>query len=186
MLGSSSRRLVAGSLVALAACVALVSSAFAGPAPAAAPAKQPERAEVEKLVRAWLRSWEVNDEPLFRSIIHPKIMFAYPGRREDHAAAIASYAEFHRDFENTRIYLHQILVEGNRFMAEYQFASTRKANGKRQAAGTIAIGEVQDGRLIVVKEYLDGRVSRMQEAGQLPVDEGAEPFPWPVVPPKAP
>lgn len=144
------------------------------------------RADVERLVRDWLRAWEVNDERLFRSIIHPKLVFAYPGKREDHAAAIASYAEFHQSFENTRVYIHQILVDGNRFMVEYQFASTRKANGKRQAAGTIAIGEVRDGRLLIVKEYLDGRVSRMQEAGQLPVDEGAEPYPWPLVPPPSP
>jgi ketosteroid isomerase-like protein len=141
---------------------------------------------VERLVRDWLRAWEVNDERLFRSIIHPNLMFAYPGKREDREAAMASYAEFHQSFENTRVYVHQILVDGSRFMVEYQFASTRKANGKRQAVGTIAIGEVRDGRLFIVKEYLDGRVSRMQEAGQLPVDEGAEPFPWPLVPPPAP
>lgn len=153
-------------------------SAYAG-------GSKPSRANVERLVRDWLRVWEVNDERLFRSIIHPDLMFAYPGRREDHTAALASYAEFHQSFENTRVYIHQILVDGNRFMVEYQFASTRRATGKRQAAGTIAIGEVRDGRLFIVKEYLDGRVSRMQEAGQLPIDEGAEPFPWPLVPPPA-
>jgi hypothetical protein len=34
----------------------------------------------------------------------------------------------------------------------------------------------------VWKEYLDGRVSRQQAAGELPVDENAEPFPWPDTP----
>jgi ketosteroid isomerase-like protein len=163
--------------------VMLIVGAAATPAVAGS---KTSRAVVERLVRDWLRSWEVSDEKLFRSIIHPDIVFAYPGKREDHAAALASYAEFHQSFEKTRVYIHQMLVDGNRFMVEYQFASTRKATGKRQAAGTIAIGEVRDGRLFIVKEYLDGRVSRMQEAGQLPVDEGAEPYPWPLVPPPAP
>jgi limonene-1,2-epoxide hydrolase len=165
----------------------LVALLIAGTATSAqAATDKSTRASVERLVRDWLRAWEVNDQRLFRSIIHPKLMFAYPGKREDHAAAIASYAEFHQSFKDTRVYIHQILVDGNRFMVEYQFASTRKANSKRQAAGTIGIGEVRDGRLFIVKEYLDGRVSRMQEAGQLPIDEGAEPFPWPLVPPPAP
>jgi len=165
----------------------LIALLLAGTAVSAhAAGSKPSRAKVERLVRDWLHVWEVNDETLFRSIIHPDLMFAYPGKREDRTAALASYAEFHHSFENTRVYIHQILVDGNRFMVEYQFASTRKATGKRQAAGTIAIGEIRDGRLFIVKEYLDGRVSRMQEAGQLPVDEGAEPFPWPLVPPPAP
>jgi ketosteroid isomerase-like protein len=174
---SGSRRLIG--LLSLALLAGLYSFTGAAAQPAGGKAT---RVTVERLVRDWLRAWEVNDERLFRSIIHPNLMFAYPGKREDHAASLASYAEFHQSFENTRVYIHQILVDGNRFMVEYQFASTRKATGKRQAAGTIAIGEVRDGRLYIVKEYLDGRVSRMQEAGQLPVDEGAEPFPWPLVP----
>ena len=59
----------------------------------------------------------------------------------------------------------------------------------------IPFGKLKNGghvRVIVVKddagldkigfEYLDGRVSRQQAAGELPVDENAEPFPWPDTP----
>jgi hypothetical protein len=32
------------------------------------------------------------------------------------------------------------------------------------------------------KEYLDGRVSKLQMEGDLPIDEGETPFPWPPEP----
>jgi ketosteroid isomerase-like protein len=147
--------------------------------PTVKPRADAERAQVERLVRGWLLAWENGDRELLRSTLHPQILFAYPAIRTDYAGTLASFDEFHRDFTGTRVYVHQIQVDGNRFTAEYQFATTRKSSGRRQATGTIAIGEVQDGRLRLVKEYVDGRVSRMQEAGELPLDEGEEPFPWP-------
>jgi ketosteroid isomerase-like protein len=145
-----------------------------------------QRAQVEQLVRNWLRAWESGDRDLLRSTLHPQILFAYPSVRADAARTLASFDEFHRDFTDTRVYVHQIQVDGNRFTVEYQFATTRRSSNKRQAVGTIAIGEVRDDRIVLVKEYVDGRVSRMQEAGQLPLDEGAEPFPWPRQEPAAP
>lgn len=144
------------------------------------------RARVEELVRNWLRAWENGDRDLLKSTLHTQILFAYPSVRADEARTLASFDEFHRDFIDTRVYLHQIQVDGNRFTVEYQFATTRKSSGKRQAVGTVAIGEVRDGRIVLVKEYVDGRVSRMQEAGQLPLGEGEEPFPWPRQEPAAP
>ncbi|MEJ1965494.1 MAG: nuclear transport factor 2 family protein [Gammaproteobacteria bacterium] len=137
------------------------------------------RARVEELARNWLRAWESGDRELLRSTLHPQMLFAYPSVRADAARTLASFDEFHRDFTDTRVYLHQIQVDGNRFTVEYQFATTRRSNNKRQAVGTVALGEVRDDRIVLVKEYVDGRVSRMQEAGQLPLAEGEEPFPWP-------
>ena len=52
-------------------------------------------------------------------------------------------------------------------------------NSLSAAIEKIAIGFGEDGKIRVIKEYLDGRVSRLQEAGELPLDEGKEPFPWP-------
>ena len=43
------------------------------------------------------------------------------------------------------------------------------------------IGRVHDGRIILWKEYLDGRVPVLQREGQLHLEEGHEPFPWPLV-----
>lgn len=75
--------------------------------------------------------------------------------------------------------MHWILVDGSRFAAEYQFATTSCKNGKRTVGSTAVIGEVRDGKIVLLKEYTDGRVTRMQEAGELPLDEGDEPYPWP-------
>ena len=42
------------------------------------------------------------------------------------------------------------------------------------------IAKVQDGKFIVWKEYLDGRVKLLQATGELFEEEGEEPFPWPL------
>jgi ketosteroid isomerase-like protein len=171
---------VAGWLAVALAALALGMPALAGAS------EGPSRAQVEKLVVDWLKAWENGDLNLLESTLHPQILFAYPAVRTDYAGTVREFEIFHRDFRDTKVYVHQILVDGARFAAEYQFATTRNSNGRRQAAGTIAIGTVRDGRIDLVKEYVDGRVSRMQEKGELPLDEASEPFPWPLVPPKAP
>ena len=38
---------------------------------------------------------------------------------------------------------------------------------------------VKDGKIILWKEYLDGRVKKLQASGELELEEGLEPFPWP-------
>jgi len=56
------------------------------------------------------------------------------------------------------------------------------ATGARTAVGDAIIGAVRDGRIVLWKEYLDGRIFALQRDGTLPLDEGEEPFPWPRVP----
>jgi acetyl esterase len=141
----------------------------------------PVRVTVEKLIRDSLHSWETGDVELFKSTVTADLTFAYPGGKTDLAGALAMFDFWRTHYENTRVYFHRILVDGAHYAAEYQFATTRKENGKRTVVGTLMTGTVRDGRLAVIKEYLDGRVSRLQEAGELPLGpENAEPFPWPV------
>lgn len=137
--------------------------------------------DIETLVRESLESWQTGDEAVFVATAHPDMLFAFPGERTGVAGALNVFRYWQQNFENTRVYIHWVLVDGNRFAVEYQFATTKKATGKRSAAGTVAIGEVRDGRIVLLKEYTDGRASRMQEAGELPLDEGEVPFPWPKV-----
>lgn len=150
--------------------------------PIAAGGSDPPRELVERLVRDSLRSWETGDVELFLSTMHEDVIFAYPGERMGAAKALEVFHFWRENYENTRIYIHQLVIDGPRFAAEYQYATTRKDSGKRSAVGTVATGLVRDGKLYVVKEYLDGRVSRQQESGELPLEEGAEPFPWPFKP----
>ena len=136
--------------------------------------------EIEALVVASLESWESGDESVFLSTAHPDLLFAFPGERTDAAGALGVFRYWQANFEDTRVYVNWVLVDGDRFAAEYQFATTKISNGRRTAVGTVAIGRVQDGKIVLLKEYTDGRASRLQEAGDLPLDEGETPFPWPM------
>jgi ketosteroid isomerase-like protein len=136
-------------------------------------------AAIEALVRRSLMSWQTGVEEDFRATAHPDLVFAFPGARTDAEGAMEVFRFWKEHFTDTKVYVHRILVDGNRFSAEYQFATTRKSSGKRTVGGTVAVGEVKDGRIVLLKEYVDGRASRLQEEGKLPLDEGQEPFPWP-------
>ncbi len=140
--------------------------------------KIPDRATVEGLIKDQLRSWESGDEETFLQTLHPEVVFAYPGKKLDLEGALEVFREWSRDFVETKVYFHEIIIEDRRFSVEYQFATTRKSDGVRTATGTVTVGHVEDGRLRVWKEYLDGRVSRLQATGELPLDEGLEPYPW--------
>lgn len=138
-----------------------------------------DRSLVEKLVRDQLKSWETEDEALFLSTIHKELVFAYPGKRLDVEGSLAVFRQWAKDCSDTRVHIHSVIVEADSFSVEYTYATTNDTTKVRTATGTVAVGRIQDGKLIVWKEYLDGRVSRMQAAGELPVDEFSEPFPWP-------
>ncbi|MBO9711662.1 c-type cytochrome [Sphingomonas sp.] len=144
-----------------------------GDAPVAA-----DESSVRAVVTRSLMSWQSGDRTEFAATTDPKLVFAFPGRRTDAAGAMAVFDKWKADYRDVKVYIHRILVDGDRFAAEYQFANT-PVGGKRTVTGTLAVGRVQDGRIVELKEYLDGRVSRAQEAGWMPVDEGKEPYPWP-------
>ena len=135
--------------------------------------------DIESLVSRSLMSWETGDENEFASTAHPDLVFAFPGERTDVQGGLNVFRYWQENYEDIKVYIHRVLVDGNNFAVEYQFASTRKSTGKRTAMGTAAIGSVNGGKIILLKEYTDGRGSRMQENGELPLDEGEEPFPWP-------
>ncbi len=145
-------------------------------------AAEPARNEVEQLITRQAHAWESGEEAAFLDTLHADVVFAYPGKRLDRAGVLQIFRAWKRDFGDTRMTVFRTVIDGRRFAIEYTFATTNHASGTRTAAGTVAIGEVKDGKILVWKEYLDGRVSRMQAKGELPVDETAEPFPWPDTP----
>ncbi|MEE4661742.1 MAG: nuclear transport factor 2 family protein [Halieaceae bacterium] len=126
-----------------------------------------------------LKSWETLEETDFSGTAHPDLIFAYPGERTDLEGALEVFRMWKDKFRDTKVYVHQVLVDGDSFAAEYQFATTKKSTDKRTVMGTTAVGRVQDGLIILLKEYTDGQVDDLQVEGKLPLDEGAEPFPWP-------
>lgn len=138
------------------------------------------RVAVEEVVRNHAKAWETYDEELFLSTITDDIVFAYPGRRLNKEELIEDYKFFHQSFSDTKIYIHEILIDGNTVAVEWQFATTRNETGKREVVSDAIIGKIKDGKIAVWKEYLDGRVSRMQAQDALPLEEGDAPFPSPV------
>lgn len=132
------------------------------------------------LVNHFRAMGEVDGDSL--SDLHPEGVFAYPGKRLTPAQVAVAAKSWRDDYKQTKMRIRRLVIEGNVFVLEYLYASTNIATGKRQAVGTVAIGELRDGKLIFWKEYLDGRVSRTQAKDLLPVDDKAEPFPWPDTP----
>ena len=133
----------------------------------------------KELVYKHARAWETGDYELFDSIMHQDVVFAYPGRRMNKDETMKDFSEYNKSFSNTKIYISKIIVNGDDLAVEWQFASTSIKTGNRTAVSDAIIGRIKDGKIIVWKEYLDGRVSRMQAAGNLSLEEGKEPFPWP-------
>lgn len=137
------------------------------------------RLAVEELVRRHATAWETGDTALLRRVVHEDAVIAYPRRRLDRAGWIRELASFSEAHTDTRIYVHRILVDGQGFAVEWQFATTERASGVRTAVSDAIVGRVRDGRIVEWKEYLDARVPELQRRGELPLEEGAEPFPWP-------
>lgn len=131
------------------------------------------------LVHEHARAWETGDVELLDKVLHDEVVFAYPGRRLNKEETLEDLRVYKQLFTDTKIYIHTIIVQGEDVAVEWQFASTNTETGNRTAVSDAIIGRVEDGKIIMWKEYLDGRVSRMQANGELPLEEGEEPFPWP-------
>ena len=114
------------------------------------------------------------------SLLHEDVVFAYPGRRLNKQETLDDLAYFKDNFRNTKIYINKIIVNGNEVAVEWQFATTEIETGQRQVVSDAIIGTVKDNQFIVWKEYLDGRVKLLQASDELFLEEGEEPFPWPL------
>ena len=133
----------------------------------------------KELVYKHAKAWETGDLELLDSVLHEKVFFAYPGRRLNKSQTLQDLIEYNKSFRETKIYINKIIINGDDLAVEWQFASTNAKTGNRTAVSDAIIGKVNDGKIIVWKEYLDGRVGRMQANGTLALEEGEEPFPWP-------
>lgn len=139
------------------------------------------RDQKESFLRAHIATFEdPHADPLKN--LHPEAITAFPGKRLDREGVAIAAKGWQGLFKDTRVRVQRVMVEGDYFTVEYLYASTHAASGKREAVGTVATGEFRDGKIYLWKEYLDGRVSRAQIKDELPVDEQAEPFPWPDTP----
>jgi ketosteroid isomerase-like protein len=141
--------------------------------------KKGEDAKVRAEVEAMAKAWETGDDALLDSLLHPDVIFAYPGRRLTKAQALDDLRYFRDAYVDTKVYVHTVIVNGDEVAVEWQFATTNKTTGKREVVSDAIIAHRKDGKFDVWKEYLDGRVKGLQAEGKLELEEGQEPFPWP-------
>jgi ketosteroid isomerase-like protein len=138
-----------------------------------------EEKKIEDMVYKHARAWEIGDKDMLNEVLHEDVVFAYPGRRLNKEQTIDDLDYFSKHFEGTKVYIHNIIIDDDLVAVEWQFATTKTETGERQVVSDAIIGKVQDGKFIVWKEYLDGRVKLLQASGELWLEEGDEPYPWP-------
>lgn len=141
------------------------------------------RAAYQQLILNLAHIWADCDADLMRRTLSVDVDFSYPGRRlEGIDAALADLDGFCKVATDRSIYFPKeafyIDTRNGRVAAEVQFRVTQ--NGEKQVVNDVWIATVRDGRISVIKEYLDGRVRHLQADGTLTYGEDA-PFltPWP-------
>ena len=139
-----------------------------------------DKAELTEMVYNHAKAWETGDRELLDSLLHEGVVFAYPGRRLNKSQTLEDLEYFAGHFNETKVYISKIIIDGNDVAVEWQFATTDLETGKRQVVSDAIIAKVKDGKFAVWKEYLDGRVKLLQATGELLFEEGEEPYPWPL------
>jgi ketosteroid isomerase-like protein len=141
------------------------------------------RATYQQLILSLAHIWADCDADLMRRTFSPDVDFSYPGRRMSGIdATLADLDGFCKVATDRSIYFPKdafyIDTRTGRIAAEVQFRVTR--NGQKQVVNDVWIATVRNGRIAVIKEYLDGRVRHLQADGTLTYGEDA-PFltPWP-------
>ena len=141
------------------------------------------RGRQQRLVLDLAAVWANCDAGLMRRTLSPDVDFSYPTNRvAGIEAALADLAAFCAKAKDRSAYFpadaFYIDPQNHRIAAELQFRTTE--DGQRRVVNDVWIATVRDGRIAVIKEYLDGRVKGLQAQGLLSREEGA-PFltPWP-------
>ena len=128
--------------------------------------------------------WAGCDAALMRRTLSAGVDFSYPTNRViGIEAAVADLTAFCKVARERSIYFpadaFYIDVRNRRIAAEVQFRVTQ--DGKRQVVNDVWIATIdRDGRIAVLKEYLDGRVRQLQADGVLTYGaDAAFLTPWP-------
>lgn len=146
---------------------------------AAAPTAE-EKAATRQIIQKFLKCWETGDHATFSALLHPDLVFGYPGGRFNREGLIKTFDDYQKQKKDIKIYFGDLFVsDGAKHVINYQFAATDRESGKRFAVGTGVICEFKDSKIIAFREYWDASVPEDQKAGELPLDEGKV-APWPI------
>ncbi|SEA15188.1 Ketosteroid isomerase-related protein [Rubrimonas cliftonensis] len=185
-MGSSSKRALAA--------LSLGGAALCGAAPAAEvrpgvefagklAADGTTAAMAQALIFDFATSWAACDAQAMRRALAEDVAFSYPTTAHlGRDAALADLALFCEQAADTSFWFpadaFTIDAEAGRAAVEVQFRTFQR--GARQAVNDVWVVHFADGRITVLKEYLDGRVKDLQALGVLELDESPETLtPWP-------
>lgn len=150
---------------------------------AGTPSDDPARAAMEDLIFDLASAWADCNPELMDQSVTEDVAFSYPTNSiTGKEAMLADLDAFCKAAKDTSIYLPAdaffIDTETGRIAAELQFRTFQR--GARQVVNDVWIAHVSDGRISVIKEYLDGRVKDLQSLGVLELTESPETLtPWP-------
>ncbi|MBN9039417.1 MAG: nuclear transport factor 2 family protein, partial [Rhizobiales bacterium] len=128
-------------------------------------------------------SWVNCDRDTMAKAVSDDVDFSYPTNRvTGRDAVLADLDAFCKSAKDTSIYFpadaFYIDEATGRVAAEVQFRTFQR--GSRQVVNDVWVATVKDGKVTVIKEYLDGRVKDLQAQGVLQLEESPEFLtPWP-------
>lgn len=141
------------------------------------------RGVMQQLIFDLATAWTDCNAEAMSSAVAEDVDFSYPTSRVlGREAMLADLQAFCNQATDTSIYFpadaFYIDVDEGRVAAEVQFRTFQRGN--RQVVNDVWIAKVEDGRITVIKEYLDGRVKDLQALGVLTLEESPEFLtPWP-------
>jgi ketosteroid isomerase-like protein len=141
------------------------------------------RAAMQNLMFDVASSWVNCDRDTMAKAVSDDVDFSYPTNRvTGRDAVLADLDAFCKSAKDTSIYFpadaFYIDEATGRIAAEVQFRTFQR--GSRQVVNDVWVATVKDGKVAVIKEYLDGRVKDLQAQGVLQLEESPEFLtPWP-------
>jgi ketosteroid isomerase-like protein len=145
--------------------------------------KHAGRAAMQNLILDLASSWASCNANLMKNTVAEDVEFSYPTNHvSGRDKMLEDLAQFCKNAKDTSIYLPAdaffIDVDTGRIAAELQFRTFQRGN--RQVVNDVWIAHIKDGKISVIKEYLDGRVKDLQAQGVLQLEESpATLTPWP-------
>lgn len=141
------------------------------------------RAVMQNLIFDIASGWVNCDRDAMTNAMAENVDFSYPTNRViGRNAVLADLDAFCGNASDTSIYFppdaFYLDEAAGRVAAEVQFRTFQR--GSRQVVNDVWIATVADGKITVIKEYLDGRVKDLQALGVLEREESPEFLtPWP-------
>lgn len=128
-------------------------------------------------------AWADCNAEAMKGAVAEDVKFSYPTTAyEGLETMLADLESFCGAATDVSIYFPEdafyIDTQTGRIAAELQFRAFQR--GAKQVVNDVWVGTAEDGKLTVVKEYLDGRVKDLQKLGVLQLEESpAFLTPWP-------